>query len=388
LQWFFGLFVTALLATMCPAQEQEGDEQYVEIYTLIQQADTLNASTNTARALTKYQQAQSALVEFRKAYPSWNEKTISFRLSYVADKIASCSGKVSPPGNATEPSTETKAPPSAGSVEVKLLEPGAEPRKQLRLHPNAGDKQTLLMTMKMGVDMKLGEQNQAMKFPAIKMTMDVTPKSVSPEGDIAYDMAMSDVAIEDEPGALPQVTEALKASLGSVKGLSGTGTMSSRGFNKGMDVKLPAGSDPQMTQAMQQMKESFSNMSAPLPEEPVGPGAKWEVKMPIKSQGMTLNQTTTYQLASVDGENLTLKSTVVQSAANQKIQNPTMPGLKMDLTKMDGQGTADLKFDLTKLLPSEATLNSHSDLSMAMNAGGQKQSMAMKLDLNLRLESK
>jgi len=199
---------------------------------------------------------------------------------------------------------------------------------------------------------------------------------------------MSDVSIDDDPGAMPQLTEALKASLGSVKGLSGTGTMSSRGFNKGMDIKLPAGSNQQMSQAMDQMKESFSTMSAPLPEEAIGPGARWEVKMPIKSQGMTINQTTTYQLASVDGERLTLKSTLVQSAANQKIQNPTMPGLKVDLTKMDGKGTGDLKHDLTQILPSEATLDSYSKLSMAVDMGGQKQSMAMKIDLNLRLESK
>ena len=120
--------------------------------------------------------------------------------------------------------------------------------------------------------------------------------------------------------------------------MSGTGTISSRGFSKGIEFKAPPGADPQTRQIMDQMKDSFASLAAPLPEEAVGPGAKWEVRMPIKSQGMTIDQTATYELVSIEGESLTTKSTITQHAANQKIENPAMPGLKVDLTKMTGNG--------------------------------------------------
>jgi hypothetical protein len=139
---------------------------------------------------------------------------------------------------------------------------------------------------------------------------------------------------------------------------------------------------------MDQMKDLVTQLVAPLPEEAVGPGAKWDVKMPLKSQGITVDQTATYEVVSIEGDRLTIKSTIVQHAANQKIQNPAMPTLKMDLTKMVGSGSGEHTSDLTHLLPTTGTGKVHSETSMTMNMGGQKQAMNLKVDVNLRFEAK
>src|SRR5207245_1035101 len=98
----------------------------------------------------------------------------------------------------------------ASTPQVKLLDAGAEPRKVLRLHPKTGDKQTLNMTMKMAMDIKLGEmQNPAMKLPPMKLTLEVTAKAVSAEGEITYELVMRDASVGDEPEALPQLAEAM-----------------------------------------------------------------------------------------------------------------------------------------------------------------------------------
>jgi hypothetical protein len=180
----------------------------------------------------------------------------------------------------------------------------------------------------------------------------------------------------------------MKTVFAGVKGLSATGTMSSRGLSKALDFKVPAGSEPQARQAMDQMKETFTQLVAPLPEEAVGPGARWEVKMPIKTQGMTIDQTATYEVVSLEGESLVTKSAVVQHAANQKVQNPAMPGLNLDLTEMAGKGTTEFTLDLAKLLPAKGATDFHSESTMALNLGGQNQPMSVKMDLNLRLEGK
>ena len=103
---------------------------------------------------------------------------------------------------------------------------------------------------------------------------------------------------------------------------------------------------------------------------------------------MTINQTAAYELVSIDGDRLSTKATITQSAANQKIQNPAMPAIKLDLTKMTGTGSGDFTFDLAQPLPSQGRLDMHSELLMGANTGGEKQTMTMKMDLNLRLESK
>jgi hypothetical protein len=155
-----------------------------------------------------------------------------------------------------------------------------------------------------------------------------------------------------------------------------------------MDLGLPADADPQLRQTIDQMKEIFANLATPLPEEQVGPGAKWEDRTQLLSQGMKIDQIATYELASIDGERANIKRTISQSAANQKVQNPAMPGANVDLTKMEGKGAANATLDLTQVLPREGAGESHSEMSMAMDLGAQKQTMGMKIDMTVRLESK
>jgi hypothetical protein len=245
------------------------------------------------------------------------------------------------------------------------------------------------MTVKMAMETKVGEmETPAVKIPAIKMSMEATVKGVAENGDITYEMVMGDMGVSDEPGSTPEVAEAIKSVLTGIKGLSGSGTISSRGFGKGLEFKVPADTNPQARQIMDQMKDMYAQLAVPLPEEAVGPGAKWEVKLPIKAQGMTIDQKATYEVVSLEGERLTTKSAIVQQAANQKVQNPAMPALKMDLTKMVGNGSGERTFDLAHLLPTTGAGKVHSEASMAMNMGGQKQAMTMKMDMNLRFESK
>jgi hypothetical protein len=370
-------------------QAGERDERYVAVFDTIQQADALSDSGKLAAAATKYREAQSALQAFRRAYPDWNPKTVSFRLNYLAEKIAALAEKSAPTTGTSDPGAGAKSDTAAASPAVKLLEAGAEPRAPLRLHPKAGDKQTLTMSLKIGIDLQLGEMPaQAMKLPAINMTMEVLVKDVSAEGDITYESAITESTIAEDPGAAQPVADAMKASLGNFKGLTGTGTISSRGLQKHADMKVPAGANPQMGQVLDQMKDTLASVSAQLPEEAVGPGARWEAPMSVKSQGMTIQQTATYELVSVEGDKVVLKSTLTQKAANQKIQNPAMPGLKVDLERMVGNGTSELTLDLARTLPPAAKMETHSEMSMGMTVAGQKQSMVMKMEIHLDLEAK
>ena len=159
-------------------------------------------------------------------------------------------------------------------------------------------------------------------------------------------------------------------------------------MSKGTELKLPAGADPQVGQTMDQMGDVFSSFSGILPEEAVGPGARWEIRQTLVSQGMKVNQTVTYQLVSIQGDQFNAKITLAQQAASQKIQNPSMPAMKIDVTRMTGGGSGDLSFDLTRLMPTRATIETHSDVSMQVDAGGRKQTMQMKQGFNIRMESK
>jgi hypothetical protein len=332
---------------------------------------------------------------------NWNTKLVSYRYKYLVQKVTDLSAPPPAPAKTNaaveQPKGKTKSDSAAKSKstastsarQTKLLEAGAEPRKELRLHPKPGDKQTTVMSINLTVDTTIGEMpSQTIKLPTITIASEATVKGVSDQGDITFELAISKADFAAEPGTMPQIVEPLKAALASLKGLSGTGTASSRGLSKGMDFKLPADAAPQTRQLIEQMKEAFDNLVVPLPAEPVGAGAKWEARMPFKSQGATITQTATYELASLEDERLVVKSTIAQSAANQTIQNAALPGLKLNLTKMTGKGTGSTSLSLTQLLASERTLELHTEQAVTMDAGGQPQPLTVATDLKLRSEAK
>jgi hypothetical protein len=392
--WLARLLPAILLMLAVPTRADDADDQYLRVFNIIEKADALNSKGQSAQALAKYREAQTALENFQKTQPAWNGQIVAFRLEYVGQKIAELSPKA--PKTATEGTNqaaqESQAEPGATSastaLQVKLLEPGSEPRKVLRLHPKPGDKQSVSLTLVMAMEIKAGEMQNPMKMPPMTMTMDSTVKDVSPEGDITYEMVMGEAKVAEDSDAMPQLVDAMKTALGGMKGIKGTGIISAQGVPKSTEMEVPASADAQLRQAMDQAKDSFKNLAAPLPQEAVGPGARWEVRQPIKSQGMTMNQTTTFQIVSIEGDRVTATSTLNQSASNQKIQSPAMQGLKLDLTKLVGTGKGNINFDLAHLMPSASSVDSHTDMSMAMNMGDQKQTMSMKLDLKLNMEAK
>jgi hypothetical protein len=376
------LVVAAFLFALWPARAATPEDEYLKIFDQIQQADSLSANGQADSALIKYRDAQTALLNFRKTYRDVLVTTVNFRLSYVADKIGALTAK-SAPG-------ETNAVAARASGQVKLLEAGAEPHKTLRLHPAPGDKQSVVLTTKTDTEMTLpGTPSQAVKMPALKLTLDLTVKSVSAEGNIAYELAYTDATLAEDADTVPQMAELMKAAVANLKGISGAGTMSSRGLSQTLQTtRLPADAEPLTRQTVEQMDQSFANLGAPFPEEPVGPGARWQVQMPVKMQGMTIEQTITCQLVSIEDDRVTLKNTVTQKAANQKMQNAAMPGLNFDLAKMTGSGTVQIAFNLAQVFPSELTGDSHADLTLVMDMAGQKQSVTMKTSSSVKLQAK
>ena len=390
-----GLIIVVLLLALRPAVGETADDQYLRLYGIIEQGDALQAKGQGDQALAKYREAQAALQGFERDHRDWNPKLVGYRSKYLADKVAALSAPPPAPATTnaaagtTESQSEAKPAAEAPQEQTKVMEAGAEPRKELRLHPKPGDKQTATFTLKTTADTAMaGMPSQTIKAPTIKMTYETTVKSVSDAGEISYQVAIKEAGVADEPGVLPQVVEPLKAALSGMQGLSGTGTLSSRGQSKGFEFKLPASVTPQTRQLVEQMKDAFANVSVSLPEEALGAGAKWEVKQSIKSQGGTIDQTATCELATVDGDHVAVKSIVAQSASNQKIESPMMPGMKLKLTKFVGKGTVSTTCDLAQLLPAERTTDLHTEQSLTMDAGGQPQALTTKTDVTLHLEAK
>jgi len=383
---FAGLVVAILLGGLLSGRAEEPDAKYMRSYYAIEKADALAKKGQTDEAKAKYLEAQAALKDIRAISPAWNTKAVAYRLTYVTERIETLSKPPAPPDVPGTGDAKTGAGSSAqpSGVDVKLLSAGNEPRKALRLAPKAGDMQKAMMTLQMAMGPGGGE---LMKIPAIKIAFEVETKSVAPEG-INNEIRIEDVTLDEASGGAPQMAEAMKAALGTVKGMVIANTITDRGASRKVEVKYPPGADPTARQSMEQMKDSFMNAQVLLPEEAVGPDAKWEMKQKIKTQGMTIDQKVTQHLVAVEENVLTIESVIEQSAANQKIANPAMPQLKMDLSKLTGSSKGQMTVDLSKILPTKAAINGGAEMSLSTGSGAQATSMTMKTEANITIEAR
>jgi len=111
---FFAALALALFLALPLARAQENpDDQYVVIYTLIQQGDAYLDSGQPQRALEDYVEAQGELQKFQQVYSDWNPNIVSFRMNYLAQKIAALTPQ-GPATNAT-PATASVPPPNLQS---------------------------------------------------------------------------------------------------------------------------------------------------------------------------------------------------------------------------------------------------------------------------------
>ncbi len=111
------LLVLAALLPAARAQNAGPDDQYVVIYSLMEQADASAAADQPRQALAQYLSVQADLQRFARVYPDWNPRIVNFRLNYLAEKISEVTQKL--PVTNLIPATATAAAPPAA--------PGAAP---------------------------------------------------------------------------------------------------------------------------------------------------------------------------------------------------------------------------------------------------------------------
>ncbi len=263
---------------------------------------------------------------------------------------------------------------------VTLVSAGTAPKRTLRFTPKKGLKKTLITTMTMGVEMKIGSSSPpAQTMPPIEMAFDLTVTDVAASGDIRYEFVLKRPRVVADKTTPKEVVEAMTGAVKTMTGLKGYAVISDRGFTKEADVEVPDEASPQTQQLVASLKQSMTQLTAPMPEEPVGVGAKWDTMTTIENSGFSLQQTATSELVALKGSKATLKVSVAQTAKPQKI---TASGMTADLEAYAASGAGTTQIDLVTLVPITAKMTLRSDLKMS--AAGQKVGMKLALDMAMK----
>lgn len=284
---------------------------------------------------------------------------------------------------------ESCARRAANPPTVKLLSAGQAPQEPLRLAIASGQEETMRMTMTMGMAMEMDGSPMMpyTKLPPTVMDMGIDIGTVEKNGDFRYDFALDAVEVLASADSPPGLVEAIRASMADLKGMSGHSTVSNRGEVCDAAFKIPDNVSAQVKQTMEGMQQSLQQIAVPFPEEAVGVGAKWEVITRLDhAQGLTLTQTSTYEILERSGSTVKLATSVTQKAAPQEMHPPGLPpGASVHLESMESSGAGTTVFDLAKVVPADGQMALSTKMAMTVQAMGQKQAMKMTMDLDLKI---
>ncbi len=244
----------------------------------------------------------------------------------------------------------------AGSVEVaradepaiKVLNLGkAGTRTELRFKPTKGAKRSIVLTTTgtraRGGNGKVGK---AEATPGSKLTVDLEVTDVAASGDITSRITYRELETIKSKGAAADEAKQQEAVLALFKGVSSVAVTTNRGIVKSSKVDESTASAQAMA-ALEFVNGLSGQLSQPLPMEPVGVGAKWQLSTTASVGGLDATTTAVYQLTKLTATQATVKVTITVDGKGT--------GQGSITTKTTGQG--ELVIDFGYLAPTSSKLD-------------------------------
>ncbi|PTR41856.1 hypothetical protein C8K38_11119 [Rhodococcus sp. OK611] len=289
----------------------------------------------------------------RSALPA----TATARTALVAATLALTSlvsacgsgGDAAPTDVATASATEVTVPVSA--VTATVLDPGAEPRQRVTVHPPIGSEQHATLTTRSQVYQQIDDQpQQDFSTPELRTPLTATVRGEQSDPAIQVDLTLGSIGTPD-----PRLSDALKESEGSGAGFTvqPTGAITSLRIAPDPDSRDIARS------AVEQAFYQSVYRTVSFPDAEIGIGAVWTLRQQVMS-GIALDQVTTATLRERDGDRLTVDVTVTQTPESPVWDLPDKSSrLNIDTYVMTGTGT--MVVDLNQPLPvgGDVTVGGH-----------------------------
>lgn len=285
-----------------------------------------------------------------------------------------------PPANVKTPMFESSPPV------VRLVNPGREPRRELAYHYALEPSETGL-ELRAAVDLAFGAAPiPRVRIPALALTAKVTPKSVSPSGDLRFAFRIDDIRMLPTPDANAQVATLLGQALKdpSAGRIGGSAVISRKGLIRELRIDAAA-ADPRLGPMWDQVRNRIGGFV--LPDRPVGPGAIWESVQTVTTQGGRVRQVTRFTLESRQGGRFWVKTVFLQTLVEPGPDGPPPAGLPaFRVNAMDVSLSGVLEWDVSNPFPVSGSAAGTGSLRADLGQGGQKQPMSLSFDLDLQLK--
>lgn len=275
----------------------------------------------------------------------------------------------------------------AGDPVFEMISDGKGKKELLTYRPSKGDKQQVSIRIDMNQKMDMdGFSLPEMQMPGMITTMEAEVLDVTPDGNFQTSFLVTGARAEGTAQTPAEIVSAVDTALKEMSNVRFVSTLTSAGVVVASTSELPDDATPEMRKAYADMSRSMDQLGSVLPTTPVGIGASWKVTQALENNGMKVDQVSTYTLQERRGDLATLAVTVQQNGAPQKLEAAGMPpGTQAELKSLTGTATGTIRLDLTRVAPLLSELESKTQFSMNVRAGGQQQTMSTDMTLKMRM---
>jgi hypothetical protein len=274
------------------------------------------------------------------------------------------------------------APPT-----VELLDAGKPPRKALRTSFEPGAKQSLRVESTWAVETVYGPLiSTKTVMPSLVYELETEATRVTDES-IEFGFQVVSITAKSREKVKPAQLESAQKVGNSLKGATGSFSINARGIVEDFTIEVPADASLTTHDMVDQIKQAIRLSSLPLPEEPVGKGAKWTATQSIDQRTARIRQTSTFELVDVKGERIEATSNHEAAAPEQDIQFPGSRLKPFILNELDFSGEGKGAWRLDQLGPSSATEQTGVAFKM-MAREPRQEAVVMAIDTSLNVKAK
>lgn len=243
------------------------------------------------------------------------------------------------PAAGADPAAGAGAGGGDDAMKLKVTEAGAEPRaaRKYAFVANRVDKRVMLIKQSAG-----REGGGPPQEGSFQLTVDFTAKVVKP-ASTKFEMKVLKIELPDAPAA--QKAQA-QAQLGAFSGLTGTFEVTTRGEVGEVDFKADERMQgPGAEMIVQSLSQALEVVVAPLPDAPIGVGAKWERNVSRKERGVDNSAKHSFELKEVSAEGAVVVAQIEIAVPKHPFQQRGVPPGATQEVKGKGTTTYTLKFD-------------------------------------------
>ncbi len=279
-----------------------------------------------------------------------------------------------------------KAGPPPPELSVSLITPGAEPRTKLRYAIAAGTVARSTLEIRTAAITTEDVQDTFEFLPGVRLALHLGPTVALPDQLTRYVLRISRAS-----PLLPEGTEVdhrqhVEQGVRALNDTRGRFDLSDRGIVQDADVPWTTSAgfvNPRVTIMLGNVRSAIATI--PFPVEPVGIGAVWEVRRPLRILSARVTQVVRYELVDHSGDQLRVKVSVVQSASPQIAD--LNPQLEMHVRTYEMRSEGHALVDLGLPIAVEATLEASSEVDLALVSPEKTQPLQSQRRSALRLST-